>query len=104
MTNSKAAPHRVQRHRAAGPVVIIGALLIVASLIYVFATRRGEHRPTLVNGPQTDAVQVWKDETAMLGRMRVSRTMADNRNDFAEVRRWDAAIEAQEAKVDRDRP
>jgi hypothetical protein len=29
--------------------------------------------------------------------------MADNRNDFTEVRRWDAAIEAQEAKVDRAR-
>ncbi len=104
MANSKAAPHSVQRHRATGLVVIIGALLIAASLIYVFATRRGEHRPTLVNGPQGDAVQVWKDETAMLGRMRVSRMMADNRNEFAEVRRWDAAIEAQEAKVDRDRP
>ncbi len=39
----------------------------------------------------------------MLGRMRVSRMMADNRNDFAEVHRWDAAIGAQEAKVDRAR-
>ncbi len=104
MANSKTAPHRVRRHRAAGLAVIIGALLIVASLIYVFAMRRGEHRPTLVDGPQTDAVQVWKDETAMLGRMRVFRMMADNRNDFAAVRRWDAAIEAQEAKADRDRP
>ncbi len=103
MADSKTAPHRVQRYRAAGLVVIIGALLIVASLIYVFATRRGEHRSMLVNGPQTEAVQVWKDETALLGRMRDSRMMADNRNDFAEVRRWDAAIEAQEVKVDRAR-
>jgi hypothetical protein len=103
MANSKAAPHRVQRHRAARPVVIIGALLIVASLIYFFVSRRGEHRPTLINGPQTDAVQVWKDETGMLGRMRVSRMMADNRNDFAEAHRWDAKIEAQETKVDRAR-
>jgi hypothetical protein len=99
MANSKTAPHRVQRHRAAGLVVIIGALLIVASLIYAFAT----HRPTLGNGPQTDVVQGWKDETATLGRMRTSRMMADNRNDFAEAHRWDAKIEAQETKVDRAR-
>ncbi len=64
----------------------------------MLATRRGEN-PS-VNSPQTDADQVWKDETASLARMRVSRMMADNRNDFAEVHRWDAAIEAQEAKVD----
>ena len=103
MAHSKTPPHRVKRHRTAGLVVIIGALLIVASLIYVFATRRGEHRPTLVNGPQTDSAQVWKDETGMLGRMRVARMMADNRNDFAEAHRWDAKIEAQETKVDRAR-
>jgi hypothetical protein len=99
MANSKTTPHRVQRHRAVRPVVIIGALLIVASLIYVLAT----HRPTLVNGPRTDAVQGWKDETATLGRMRISRLMADNRNDFGEAHRWDAKIEAQETKVDRAR-
>jgi hypothetical protein len=101
MAHSKTPPHRVQRHRAVRPVVIIGALLIVTSLIYVFATRRGEQPPTLVNGPQTDAVQAWKDETGMLGRMRVSRMRADDRNDFAEAHRWDAKIEAQETKVDR---
>jgi hypothetical protein len=101
----KTALRRVQRHRAAGPIFTIGAicvgvLLIVAALIYVgvFATRSGKN--SLVNSPQTDAVQVWNDETALLGRMRASRMMADNRNDFAEVHRWDAAILAQEAKVD----
>jgi hypothetical protein len=99
-----------QRHQATRPVVIstaicVGTLLIVASLNYdgVFALRRAEPAPTWANGSQTDAVQVWKDQTAMLGRMRVSRMMADNRNDFAEVHRWDAEIEAQAAKVDRAR-
>jgi hypothetical protein len=112
--SSKTAPRKrlrsAQRHQAARPVVIItaicvGALLIVASLIYkgIFAPRRAELAPNWANGSQTDAVQVWKDETAMLGRMRVSRMMADNRNDFAEVHRWDAEIEAQEAKVERAR-
>jgi hypothetical protein len=107
MAIPKTATRRVQRHRAAGPVVkitaiCVGALLIVAAVFYwgVLAPPRGKHAP---NEPQTGAVQDWKDETAMLGRMRVSRMMADNRNDFAEVHRWDAAIGAQEAKVDRAR-
>jgi hypothetical protein len=101
---------KVQRRQAASPLVIIttvcvGALLIVALLIYVgvFATRRGEHAPTSADSSLTKAVQVWKDETAMLGRMRVSRMMADDRNNFAEVHQLDAEIEAQEAKVDRAR-
>jgi hypothetical protein len=101
---------RVQRHRAASPLVIIAticvaALLIVALLVYggVFATRRGERSPTSADSSLSKAVQVWKDETAMLGRMRVSRMMADDRNNFAEVHRLDAEIEAQEAKVDRAR-
>jgi hypothetical protein len=103
----KAAPRRVQRQRAAGPAftitaICLGALLIVAAIVYegVFATRPGKNRPALVSSPQTDAVQIWKDETATLSQMRVSRMMADNRNDFADVHRWDAAILAQEAKVD----
>jgi IS66 Orf2 like protein len=90
--SSKTAPRKrlrsAQRHRAARPVVIstaicVGALLIVASLFYecVFAPRRAEPAPTWANGSQIDAVQVWKDQTAMLGRMRVSRMMADNRKE-----------------------
>jgi hypothetical protein len=107
MAIPKTAPRRTQRHRAAGPVakitaICVGTLLIVAALFYwgVLAPPRGKHAP---NEPQTGAVQDWKDETAMLGRMRASRMMADNRNDFAEVHRWDAKIEAQEATVDRAR-
>jgi hypothetical protein len=76
--------------------------MIVAAIVYkgVFAKRPGKNPPTLVSSPQTDAVQIWKDETALLSQMRDSRMMADNRNDFAAVDRWDAAILAQEARVD----
>jgi hypothetical protein len=116
-SRSASARRRTSSRPTTVALFIVGVLIAAAAAVVVYVGLRqpAAVEPEWVNGPKThaEAAQLLEVETAMLGRLPVSRLLADERRDKAgqstrprldaEVADWDRQIAAQAAKVERAR-